>query len=142
MMSSVNPVPFWGRIYQPDGQRIHIVGSEPINPGVADVPHQLAGSRRCHSNFAVLARSAVSLATHRKQAKAARKRSSGLALSYLHNSLLMGRYSRSTGGETKSLCREAAGITPSQPSACAAAAYPTTGVRRAQELSLSLRSSG
>lgn len=82
----------------------------------------------------------MSLATHRTQASAARKRGGGLARRYLLASLPMGRPAMPPGGETKSLCRAAAGIFLPQSSACAAVAYPTTGVRRAQELSLSLRS--
>lgn len=79
-------------------------------------------------------------ATHCNQDKAARKRSGGHARRYLLASLLMGRHPRSTGGETKSLCRAAAGIIQPQLAARAAVTYPTTGVRRAEELSLSLRS--
>lgn len=82
----------------------------------------------------------MSLATLTTEASAARKRGGGLARRYLLDSLLMGRPAMPAGGETKSLCRAAAGIFLPQPSACAALAYPTTGVRRAQELSLSLRS--
>lgn len=82
----------------------------------------------------------MTLATHHTQAPAARKRGGGLARRYLLTSLLMGRPAMPAGGETKSLCRVAAGIFLPQPSDRAAVAYPTTGVRRAQELSLSLRS--
>lgn len=82
----------------------------------------------------------MSLATHRTQASAARKRGGGLASRYLLASLLMGRHPRQTGGETKSLCRAAAGITSALPSACGSLVYPTKGVRQAQESSLSLRS--
>lgn len=82
----------------------------------------------------------MTLATQRTQAKAAHKRGGGLARRYLLASLLMGRHPRSTGGEINSLCRAAAGIIQPNQNATADAAYPTTGVRHAQELSLSLRS--
>ncbi|TXI34745.1 MAG: hypothetical protein E6Q69_03070 [Aquipseudomonas alcaligenes] len=82
----------------------------------------------------------MSLATLTTQASAARKRGGGLARRYLPASLPMGRHPRQMGGEINSLCRAAAGIFLPHPSACAAAAYPTTGVRLAQELSQSLRS--
>ena len=82
----------------------------------------------------------MTLATHRAQASAARKRGGGLARRYLLASLLMGRHPRQTGGEIKSLCRAAAGITSALPSARESLVYPTKGVRQAQESSLSLRS--
>lgn len=82
----------------------------------------------------------MNLATLPPEASAARKRGGGLARRYLLASLLMGRPSMSEGGETKSLCRAAAGITSALPSACECLVYPTKGVRRAQELSHSLRS--
>lgn len=82
----------------------------------------------------------MTLATHRTQAPAARKRGGGLARRYLLASLLMGRHPRSTGGEINSLCRAAAGIIQPNQKATTDAAYPTTGVRHAQELSISLRS--
>lgn len=82
----------------------------------------------------------MTLAPHRTQASAARKRGGGLARRYLLASLLMGRHLRQAGGETKSLFRAAAGITSALPSACGSLVYPTKGVRQAQESSLSLRS--
>lgn len=81
----------------------------------------------------------MTLATLTTQAPAARKRGGGLARRYLLASLLMGRPAMPTGGETKSLCRAAAGITSALPRDCESFAYPMIGVRQARELSKPLR---
>ncbi|MNE43855.1 hypothetical protein D3C80_1380510 [compost metagenome] len=81
----------------------------------------------------------MTLATHRTQAPAARKRGGGLAPFAQACAVATRRQQMPEGGEINSLCRAAAGIIPTLSSARAAVVYPTAGVRRAASLDATLR---
>ncbi|MDH4873046.1 hypothetical protein E8E91_19640 [Pseudomonas sp. BN515] len=81
----------------------------------------------------------MTLATHRTQAPAARKRGGGLAHIPQDCAVAIGRQQTPKGGEINSLCRAAAGIIPTLSSARAGVVHPTTGVRRAAQMGTTLR---
>ena len=81
----------------------------------------------------------MTLATHRTQAPAARKRGGGLTHMLQDCAVATGRQQMPEGGEINSLCRAAAGIIPTLSSARAGVGHPTTGVRRAAEMGPTLR---
>lgn len=76
----------------------------------------------------------MTLATHRTQAPAARKRGGGPAQDLQMNASAHGRHPLPEGGEINSLCRAAAGIIPSLPAGSGANVYPTECVRGAAEI--------
>lgn len=75
----------------------------------------------------------MTLATTTTQAKAVRKHGGDRARRYLRTLLLRGRPAMPAGGDLKSHCCAAAGITSALPNASRGHAYPTAGVRHAQE---------
>lgn len=81
----------------------------------------------------------MSLATAFTQASAVRLHGGGRAHHAPTTTRPAGRPTRSTGGEIDSRC-EAASLIALAYRPCGAHAYPLTGVRRARELSPSLRS--
>lgn len=82
----------------------------------------------------------MNLATLTTKAPAVRQHGGGRALRYLLTLLLGARPAMPAGGETNSHCCAAAGINPTLPKASRGHAYPTKGVRQAQEPTPSLRS--
>lgn len=79
-------------------------------------------------------------ATANSVATAVRKHGGGQSLLNLQGIANGGRHRHQSGGVIKSLCCAAAGITALGAQATAPLAHPTTGVRRAPELSTPLRS--
>lgn len=76
----------------------------------------------------------MTLAAHRIQAPAARKRGGGPTQIDHVNAMTLGRHPLPEGGEINSLCRAAAGIIPSLPAGSGAHVYPTECVRGAAEI--------